>query len=109
MADFVASGRIIDVIVAMMLVEAIALYAVHRRTGRGIAPPDILINLAAGASLMLAVRAALTGAGTGWLLLCLGVSLCAHIGDLGRRWRPATTTSSAAAGPGLERAEHVHK
>jgi hypothetical protein len=107
-ADFVASGRIIDVIVAMMLIEAIVLHALHRRTGRGIPAPDIAINLVAGASLMLAVRAALTGAAPAWLLLCLGVSLAAHIADVARRWRPGNDPPFGA-NPLSPRTGRVHK
>jgi hypothetical protein len=85
--EFIASGRAIDVILVLMAAEAVALYVHGRRTGRGIAGPDVLINLAAGGSLMLAVRAALTDAGPGWVAVCLLASLGAHAVDLKRRWR----------------------
>lgn len=102
MERFIASGRIIDLIVALMLVEAVALVVLYRRAGRGIAPPDVLLNLMAGASLMLAVRGVLTGAGASWLLACLGVSLVAHVGDLARRWQrhagPRQTASVPSEG-----------
>ena len=87
MGDFIASGRAIDVIIALMAVEAVVLYVHGRRTGGGIAGPDVLINLVAGASLMLAVRAALIDAGPGWIAVCLLTSLVAHAADLARRWR----------------------
>jgi hypothetical protein len=86
-AEFVTSGRIIDVIIAMMAAEALLLYLHAARTGRGLAPPDIALNLLAGASLMLAVRAALVGAAPVWILLCLSASLVAHVADVARRWR----------------------
>jgi hypothetical protein len=87
LASLFGSGRIVDLILALLLAEAIALYAYHRATGGGIAPLDVLVNNLAGAGLLLALRAALTGAAwTGiapWLLL----ALVAHIGDVARRWR----------------------
>ncbi len=111
MGDFIASGRAIDVILALMALEAVALYAYGRRTGRGIAAPDVLINLAAGASLMLAVRAALTDAGPGWIAVCLIASLAAHAADLKRRWRRRTAAADrgAAPGPAAGLLECVHK
>lgn len=98
MAEFIASGRAIDVILAMMAVEAVVLHVYRRRTGRGLAGPDILINLAAGGSLMLAVRAALTGAGAGWIAACLLASLAAHGADLSRRWRHGDDARTIGAG-----------
>lgn len=80
------SGRVIDLILGLMVVEAIALALYHARTGRGIAPRRLYANLLAGACLMLALRASLTGAGVphvaSWLLL----GLVAHLADLGTRW-----------------------
>ncbi len=87
MAGLFASGRIIDLILALTAVEAVALIAWHRRSGRGIAAADLLPNLAAGACLLLAVRVALAGAGWMWAALCLAGSLVAHLSDLRRRWR----------------------
>jgi hypothetical protein len=79
-------GRIIDLIVALMIVEGLALAVLHRRTGRGIAPVRLWANLFAGACLMLALRASLTGAGASVIgsWLCLG--LVGHLVDLGLRW-----------------------
>jgi hypothetical protein len=42
-------------------------------------------NLAAGACLLLALRAALTQAGWPWVALFLTAALVAHIGDFRRR------------------------
>lgn len=97
MADFIASGRIIDLVLAVMLAEAVVLGAYAARTGQGIAWPDIAINLVAGASLMLAVRAALVGAASHWLVGCLLASLLAHGLDLRRRWRHRNDESVGAA------------
>lgn len=79
-------GRVIDLILLLMVAEAIALGVFHYMTGKGIAPSRLLPNLLAGAFLMLALRAALTGAGNhvigGWLAL----GLVGHLVDLGLRW-----------------------
>ena len=80
------SGRVVDVILALMLAEAVLLLAWRWRFGRGLAVADIAANLAAGACLMLALRGALIGAPwTGvapWLL----AGFTAHLVDLWRRW-----------------------
>lgn len=79
-------GRVIDLILGLMAVEAIALAVLYRKTGRGIAPVRLLPNLLAGAFLMLALRASLTGGGGtaigSWLIL----GLVGHLTDVALRW-----------------------
>ena len=67
MSQLFVGGRIVDLILGLMVVEALALIVYHRWTGRGIAPPDLLGNLLAGLCLLLALRAALVGATWGWI------------------------------------------
>ena len=86
MQHWLSSGRLIDLVLGLMVLEALALGAWRRRTGSGIAPLDLLVNLAAGVALMLAVRTALTGA-TGWVPVWLCAALAAHLADLACRWR----------------------
>jgi hypothetical protein len=81
------NGRIVDLILGLTVLEAVALIAYHRRTGRGVTPADLLANLLAGVCLLLALRVALLGAWWGWIALCLSASLVAHLIDLRRRWR----------------------
>lgn len=88
MAELFSSGRAIDLILAGIALEALALYAMGR-SGRlhGLPPLDWLPSLASGALIMLALRAAVSGAP--WpllslLLLCSGV---AHAADLWLRRR----------------------
>lgn len=85
MEAWFASGRIIDAILVLVAAEAVLLLALHRRTGRGPAPLPLLCNLASGAALMLALRAALVGAEWPVVALCLAAALGAHLGDLGPR------------------------
>ncbi len=80
------SGRVIDLIVALMTVEAVALTVLYRMTGRGIAPARLWPNLLAGAFLMLALRAALTGASAAAIGSWLFLGLLAHLVDLAWRW-----------------------
>ena len=80
-------GRIVDLILVLMVVEAIVLVAWRRRRGAGIAPFDLVVSLLAGAFLLLALRAALTGAAWPTIALWLAAALVAHIADLARRWR----------------------
>jgi hypothetical protein len=87
MRDLFAAGRIVEMILALMVLEAIALGLYHRRTGRGIAPLDLLLNLAAGALLLLALRAAIVDPDPLAPAPYLAVALFAHVADLARRWR----------------------
>jgi hypothetical protein len=88
MAELFASGRLIDWILGLVVVEAIALTLLHRLTGKGVAPRDLVGLLLAGACLLVAVRLALTGAEWFWIGLWLGLALIAHLADLVLRWRP---------------------
>jgi hypothetical protein len=87
MADLFVSGRLIDLVLAVVIIEAAVLIVVWRRSRRGIAPSDLLPNLCAGAFLLLALRATL--AGGGWMIAstCLAAAGLAHLIDLYRRWR----------------------
>ena len=87
MADLFASGRLVDFILVVVVLEASALLLYWARARRGIAPLDLLPNLCAGAFLLLALRATL--AGSGWMIasLCLSAAGLAHLTDVYRRWR----------------------
>lgn len=81
-----ASGRIIDAILALMVLEGAALLFLRARTGRGLAAPELVTNLAAGAALMLALRSALTGSSWTTTAMYLVIGLVAHLADLYARW-----------------------
>jgi hypothetical protein len=87
MLDGVSNGQIIDIVIAVTLLECAALIFYHRLTRRGLAPKDYLLNLAAGFCLMLALRSALTDAGWVWMALCLMAAGLAHGTDLWTRWK----------------------
>ena len=77
---------LVDLVIAMTVLEAAALAIHHRLTGRGVAPRDFLPNLVSGLALMLALRAAIGGTAGGWLPAALLLAGLAHAVDLRRRW-----------------------
>lgn len=89
--DFVAGlipdGRIADLLLALLVAEGLLLVVWRQLTRRGPALADLLINLGAGASLVLALRVALSGADPLLLAACLSLALVTHVADLVRRWR----------------------
>ena len=82
MAELYATGRIVDVILALVALEVLVLVAIHRRTGRGIAPRALLPVVLAGVFLLLAVRCALVAAEWPWIGACLLAAMLAHGVDL---------------------------
>ena len=87
MSDLFASGRLVDLILLIVVIEAIVLIVYWRATGKGIAPRNLLPNLIAGALLLLALR--LTIADAGWMAIggCLAAAGVANVVDVMRRWR----------------------
>ncbi len=86
MTAWFSSGRIVDVILAGMALEAIFLVLWHRHAGRGVRPGDALSNIGSGACLLIAMRLALGGAWWGFIGLSLAGALVGHIVVLRRNW-----------------------
>ena len=86
MDQIFADGRIVDWIVALVVVEAGALLAWRAARGSGPAALPLMGNLAAGLFLLLALRGALSGASATWIGLCLIAALVGHLADLLSRW-----------------------
>ena len=86
-----------DAIVVLMALEAVALLAVRRLLDRGPPALAILASLAAGLFLLLALRAALTGAGWPVMAGALAAALFAHLLDLKLRWPAGTDTPAQRA------------
>ncbi len=87
MADLLASGRLIDIILLIVAIEAVALGLYWRATGRGVAPRDLLPNLIAGSLLLVAMRLVIAEAA--WPLVCAvlaGAGVASAL-DIARRWR----------------------
>jgi len=85
MLDFIASGRVVDLALLLLAIEALIVILYFQRTGRGIAARDLIPSFVAGACLLLALRAALTGAPAVWIALALTAALPAHLFDVYRR------------------------
>lgn len=87
MEELIASGRALDLILTLMGIEVMALVLLWARTHRGVPPIPLIVNLAAGACLLLALRAALVGGGATAVGSFLVLALVAHLLDLALRWR----------------------
>lgn len=87
MEELFASGRIVELILLLMLGEAIALSAYYYLTGKGLEPLEVLIALVPGACLLLALRGALTDARWTSIAAWLVAALITHLTDLWLRRR----------------------
>jgi hypothetical protein len=87
-----ADGRIVWLILALVLVEAVLLIALRMRTGRDIRPLPLIANLAAGGLLMLAIRAALLDQPWIWVGLFMALALIAHLTDIASRFLARSET-----------------
>jgi hypothetical protein len=84
-----STGRIVQYILALLLVEAVVLIGAFKMTGKGIKPLDLVVSLLAGAGLLLALRGALVGDSWPKIAPWLAMALCAHLLDVLRRWTAA--------------------
>lgn len=73
---------LVNLVIAVTLLEGGFLVVRHRLTGRGLPPWRVMWNLLAGLLLVIALRFALGGADWGTLALCLAGAGIAHILDL---------------------------
>jgi len=85
-AEFIASGRVVPLIVGLMLLEFGVLTMLRRKLGAGVPPPELAASLAAGMALLLALRAALVGISWQHVALWLILALMAHVLYLKMRW-----------------------
>lgn len=81
------TGHIADIVIVVMLIEAVLLGIYYAKTGAGVEPRQLITNLAAGIALFVAVRLALTDAHWTSIAIALGASFVAHVADLRSRWR----------------------
>ena len=77
---------LIDVVLAIVAVEFVALALLRRRLAGGLTIPQIAANLAAGACLLMVARAGLRGNETEALMWLAAAGL-AHVIDLAGRLR----------------------
>jgi RsiW-degrading membrane proteinase PrsW (M82 family) len=85
--NLIVSGRVVDLVLAVMVVEALLLWFYHRSTGKGLTAVEIIITMLAGVFLLIAMRAALTGGDWTLIAMCLTASFAVHLTDLALRWR----------------------
>src|SRR6476659_9834869 len=98
LSDLFASGRIALLVLGVMLVEGVVLLALARRSGAVRLFP-IAANLASGACLVLALRAALVDAPWTLTALWLGLSFAAHAADLVSRVLPSAPAGASPGAP----------
>ena len=87
MNELLAGPRLIELIIAITVLEAVALTLYHRLTGKGVAPKEFAANLLSGLCLMLALRNALLSHSGVVTALFLSASGVVHASDLWRRWK----------------------
>ena len=86
MREIFSGTLLVDIVIAVTVIEWVLLTWWHRRTGRGIPMSELRATLMAGLYLMLALRASMMSAPwylVALLLLAAGLS---HAADLWRRW-----------------------
>jgi hypothetical protein len=81
------NGRIVDLILALVVVEAVVLLTYRSITGRGLPAGGLVYNLLAGSFLLLALRSALLASPWAWTAAWLAAALISHLADLAQRWR----------------------
>lgn len=86
-AELVRSGRIVEIALAILFIEAVVLIVLCRKRGTLDRLPGLMAHIAAGACLLLALRAALAGASWFVVALPLAGALVAHVVDLAIRLR----------------------
>lgn len=96
MAAYLLDGRAVDLILALVAIEGCGILAWRALTGSGPPAAILLPNLLAGASLLLALRFALTGASPGAIAICLAAAFAAHGADLAGRWGKSPSASTAS-------------
>ena len=79
----------VQTILALVALEALALFAYRLATGRGPSPLPMLFTLLAGGFLLLALRSALNGGAPSSVALFALGAFIAHGADLASRWAGA--------------------
>lgn len=87
MAELFLNGHIVDLIVVLVVLEALVLAVYRWQRARGIELADLVNMLLPGVFLLLALRGALVDAHWIWIAAFLLLSLFFHMSDLRRRWR----------------------
>ena len=86
-------GKIADLVLAVMVVEALVLVALSRRTQSSLSATSIVSALLPGFFLALALRAALVHAEWFWIALALFGALITHLIDMRMRFQSRAVSS----------------
>jgi hypothetical protein len=86
MADMIINAALIDWILGLVALEALAILAWRALTTRGPQPLAFMSNIITGAFLLVALRGAVSGAAPALIGACLIASFLAHFVDLAARW-----------------------
>lgn len=89
LADFFHSGRVADLLLAVMALEFVTLTLATTGARRPAAAIGLMFALGPGACLTVALRMALTGAPWPYTAFWLTAALPIHLGDVVRRRRAA--------------------
>jgi hypothetical protein len=84
MTGFFAGGHAVDLILVVLVIEAVVLMTLGWRRRRWSAV-ELVVALGPGGCLLIAVRGALTGAAWPWIALALAASFPLHLADVMRR------------------------
>ncbi|MBK1716639.1 hypothetical protein [Thiocystis violacea] len=95
MTEFFASGPSIDLVLLLIGLEAIVLMVLWRMGRCPLPPLSTLLILAPGTCLLLAARAALSGASWVWVSSLFLVALFIHLVDLRQRWQERSRQNPA--------------
>ena len=91
-STFFIDGRIADLVLAVMVVEAVLLVALSRRSASSISAVSIMSALFPGFFLVLALRAAFVHADWFWIALALIGALITHLIDMRMRFQPRSAS-----------------
>jgi hypothetical protein len=86
-ASLIDLAGLLDLVLLVMAAEAVALFILHRRSGRGFSPGRMCRLLAPGAFLLLGWRVSLSGGNGPAILLLLTAALVMHGLDIRDRWK----------------------
>lgn len=85
--SLILSGRIVDVMLVLVALEIAVIAAIQLRRRERVAGLPLVANVGAGASLIVALRFALTDGSWQWIALSLFAALLFHALDTALRWQ----------------------
>ena len=90
MTSLLAPGRLLELVMAGVVVEGLLLVAYRRRTGRGMPAREVVAFLGAGLALLGAARATVAASATPGQTLAIAAAMAAalacHVWHVVQRW-----------------------